>query len=395
MKKRLFAILCAVAMLITFMPVLDGGFVFAASNPYNKNAKGTDGNWANCTWWAWQLAYDNTGVALPSWGNAKTWYSSASAAGYSVGTTPRAKSIVVYGGSGYGHVAYVADYNSSNGQIYVKEGGYINTADGYNETGWRTVTDPYHGAPIGYIYLYSPAYSTKPTNVSLALEKTTFAQNEHVTYYCDGKSVHYFIISIYKGDGTLIETVQVNPGEYCTRYYDPGQYTAYCEAYNNCGNTFSNTINFTVTAPQGPSNVSLALEKKTFFSDEHVTYYCSGTNASYFIISIYDSNGNVLETPRVNPGEYCTRYYDPGQYIVYCEAYNDAGKSFSNTINFTVIAPTAPKSVFLDVEKESFYTDEEVLERRIRFLAHPIEFAVLTVLALKAVGKSGRLWVSR
>ena len=39
----------------------------------------------------------------------------------------------------------------------------------------------------------------------------------------------------------------------------------------------------------------------------------------------------------------------------------------------------------------AFYTDEEVLERRIRFLAHPIEFAVLTVLALMAVGRSGAI----
>ena len=41
----------------------------------------------------------------------------------------------------------------------------------------------------------------------------------------------------------------------------------------------------------------------------------------------------------------------------------------------------------------AFYTDEEVLERRIRFLAHPIEFAVLTVLTLKAVGRSGTIIV--
>ena len=39
----------------------------------------------------------------------------------------------------------------------------------------------------------------------------------------------------------------------------------------------------------------------------------------------------------------------------------------------------------------AFYTDEEVLERRIRFLAHPIEFAVLTVLTLKAVERSGTI----
>ena len=30
----------------------------------------------------------------------------------------------------------------------------------------------------------------------------------------------------------------------------------------------------------------------------------------------------------------------------------------------------------------AFYTDEELLEKRLRFLAHPIEFAVLTILCL-------------
>ena len=41
----------------------------------------------------------------------------------------------------------------------------------------------------------------------------------------------------------------------------------------------------------------------------------------------------------------------------------------------------------------AFYTDEECLERRIRFLAHPIEFFILTVLALMAVGRSGTIIV--
>ena len=40
-----------------------------------------------------------------------------------------------------------------------------------------------------------------------------------------------------------------------------------------------------------------------------------------------------------------------------------------------------------DVIGVLFYTDEDILERRIRFLAHPIEFAILTVLGLKAVGR--------
>ena len=203
------------------------------------------------------------------------------------------------------------------------------------------------GTKLQYYNAFSPDIKPQPTekpkNVVIALEKTTFFSNEHVTYYCAGDYTEYYVISIYNAQGKVVETVKVNPGEYCTRYYDPGVYMVYCEAYNSCGNTFSNTIKFTVKEPEKPTNVVLALEKTTFFSGEHVTYYCAGDNVSYYVISIYkiyNAQGNVVETVKVNPGEYCTRYYDPGVYMVYCEAYNSCGNTFSNTITFTVKSST-------------------------------------------------------
>lgn len=76
----------------------------AATNPYSPSGPyGT-----NCTWYAWNMAYERAGVALPGFGNAKDWYSDARNAGYSVGTTPQANSIIVWGGwTSYGHVGYV------------------------------------------------------------------------------------------------------------------------------------------------------------------------------------------------------------------------------------------------------------------------------------------------
>ena len=59
--------------------------VYAASNPYSS--KGPYG--VNCTWYTWKKVNEKTGISLPAWGNAKTWYTSAENAGYSVGKTPK------------------------------------------------------------------------------------------------------------------------------------------------------------------------------------------------------------------------------------------------------------------------------------------------------------------
>ena len=201
------------------------------------------------------------------------------------------------------------------------------------------------GCNDGYVNEVNQLYreqqpNEKPTNVEKALEKNTFFTNEHITYYCTGLYADYYVISIYNAQGNIVETVKVNPGEYCTRYYDPGDYMVYCEAYNYLGNTFSNTIKFTVKSLEKPTNVKIALEKNIFLTTDHVTYYCTGDNVSYFIISIYDDKGNVVETVKINPGEYCTRYYDIGEYTAYCEGYNSCGNTFSNTISFRVKSAT-------------------------------------------------------
>ena len=97
MKKfNLLFIVC----IILFVPN-----VYAASNPYGKYQELYNIKTVRCTWYAWQQAYENTGVALPGWGNAQTWYNSAKQAGYSVGREAKANSIAVWSSSdGYGHV---------------------------------------------------------------------------------------------------------------------------------------------------------------------------------------------------------------------------------------------------------------------------------------------------
>ena len=124
---------------------LDFEDLFAGSNPYDPNATNPDGTWANCTYWCWKLVYDNTGIALNSWGHAGSWYSRAQSEGYTCNNTPSANSIAVWLSGNYGHVAYVTAV--SGNQIYIKEGGYRTSANGFHE-GWHTTSDVY-----GYIHL--------------------------------------------------------------------------------------------------------------------------------------------------------------------------------------------------------------------------------------------------
>lgn len=146
--------------------------VLAASNPYPKKQTIEGVTTVPCTYVAWQEAYERTGIALPSWGNAVDWYSKARRSGYSVGTTPRKNSIAVYSGGGYGHVAYVVSVDTGSERMHVKEGGVTSytvdkngdfvaapaNGNGISESdiGYK-VGNEYNGRYLtGFIYLDEP-----------------------------------------------------------------------------------------------------------------------------------------------------------------------------------------------------------------------------------------------
>lgn len=111
----------------------------SARNPYY-------GGWSNCTWGAWQLVYNNLGIALPSMGNAGNWLASAQRLGYGTGSEPRVGAVAVYSM----HVAYVVDYQPwRSNPVEIEEGGF----NGGHNIRWvsakTTGTQPLRG----YIYL--------------------------------------------------------------------------------------------------------------------------------------------------------------------------------------------------------------------------------------------------
>lgn len=138
MKKLVFKTI----IFLCIINVLSISSVNAASNPYKQSGPyGT-----NCTWYAWKMAYEKAGVTLPGWGNAKQWYNDAKNSGYTVGTTPKANSIIVWGGwTSYGHVGYVEKVSGNTLYVWDSTGPCIDENDPtYQEclkSSWNEDTD--------------------------------------------------------------------------------------------------------------------------------------------------------------------------------------------------------------------------------------------------------------
>ena len=162
----------------------------AASNPFGKWQTINGVTTIRCTYYAWQQAYDNTGVALPMLGNGCQWYDNAKNAGYSVGTIAKARSIAVWGSctnNSYGHVAYVVSVNG--GKMTVNEGGRSDATstngivNGFS-CGSTIGSKRYSGSPlIGFIYLDST-----PSTDNVKLLNTSSHYTDEV--YDDNAIVH-------------------------------------------------------------------------------------------------------------------------------------------------------------------------------------------------------------
>lgn len=124
--------------------ILSASLIVSAAITVNAYGNPYAGGWSNCTWSAWEIAYQNTGIELPGWGNAGNWYSAAAYSGYSVSGYPSPGSIAVWSN----HVGYVSDV--SDGQMYVIEGGY---SGGYHE-GWWPIGDRHGQYLIGFVNLW-------------------------------------------------------------------------------------------------------------------------------------------------------------------------------------------------------------------------------------------------
>lgn len=242
-------------------------------NPYDRYAVGYDGNWANCTYWAWQYAYE-AGYPLPdySWGHGGSWYANAQRDGYYCDSTPSVNSIMCTGSGTYGHVAYVTDYNSTTGQVYIKQGGVRNTADGRDE--WWT--SAYPGDLQGYIHLGGVSEPpNKPNNLHAESGGSVYRTDEYITFVWDRVSTadHYWIY-MWKNGTEIYHTSVGNNTSHTTAPLGVGSYSFAVRAGNSSGYSDTVDVSFIVTdsAPNEPSGLQTSTGATLFRSDEYITF---------------------------------------------------------------------------------------------------------------------------
>lgn len=155
--RQIVALLLGFMLAVTSLPPLTAK---AASNPYpwwNYN-NGVNDRERSCTSVAWQKTYDTLKIALPAWGNGGSWYNNAKKAGYSVGSSPKVNSLVVWTGGTYGHVAYVTEVYSGKNNFKIYEGGNKGGSGYKDGVGSRKITNGKAASwqtLVGFIYLTS------------------------------------------------------------------------------------------------------------------------------------------------------------------------------------------------------------------------------------------------
>gem|GEM_PF-4779655 len=159
----------AVALMLCILLAPNLMVAHAAYNPYPNTQTINDVTTIPCTYFAWTAAYNDMGVELPAFGDAKNWYYAAKNAGYHVGPDVRENSIAVWDGASYGHVAYVTSYyeDVDNNEKYmvISHGGISYEGKPYGGNGVKTgdIRRAEVGSKtgrgdtlLGYIYLNEP-----------------------------------------------------------------------------------------------------------------------------------------------------------------------------------------------------------------------------------------------
>lgn len=150
---------------------------------------------------------EKTGISLPAWGNAKTWYTSAEKAGYSVGKTPKKNSVVVWNITSYGHVGYVERVNGNDIYVWDSDSSCIDESDkDYIACMEASVSEETDNACkknakltsckfdanediIGYIYLDSVPKTTTVKKTTVTTSTTTTTKVKSNNNYLSSLSV--------------------------------------------------------------------------------------------------------------------------------------------------------------------------------------------------------------
>lgn len=177
-------------------------------------------NNGNCTWYAYgrTLEVYGQGFGAASFGNAGDWFNNARARGLSTGSTPKAGSIICWGGGGYGHVAFVEEVSGST--VTWTESNYqFNYEKDYPRFRRHSSTHPEtYCQSVGYQllgYIYFDGEPTPPANpYSWSSQVTNITEtNAHLSATLNTSTATRFVwkgCNIFDANGNLYFQMGVN-----------------------------------------------------------------------------------------------------------------------------------------------------------------------------------------
>ena len=216
-------------------------------NPYPGNLNN------NCTWAAWYLANEATGVRLPAWGDAGNWFRRASISGYATGQTPAKNSIIVFDR----HVAYVSDVSEDGTMLYIKEG---NIQKRYIEGWWQLSSSRYGMDLYGFIYLgeveEEETESDTVESEEEIIETVTLEAGRHDE---EAAFIEY------------LESLGLVPGERSEAYDDQIE-EGYVVTYKDGELALGSSVDYTVSLGKAPEKITITQEDLNVSEEEFKTF---------------------------------------------------------------------------------------------------------------------------
>lgn len=182
------------------------------------------------------------------------------------------------------------------------------------------------------------AASSKPTDIKLTTNKSTYTLGETVTFTASARGQDCFTISVLDEAGNTVFSNYTGFGS--TISFVPtkiGKYSAHVSAINAAGYADSEKIYFTVTNPAAkPTDVTISTNKSTYNFGEKITFTINSKGADYYTITVRDASNNIVFSHRQGTDSPDT-LLNPGTYSAQGTATNSAGSTDSGKVYFTVL----------------------------------------------------------
>lgn len=210
----------------------------------------------------------------------------------------------------------------------------------------------------------TPSYdNTVPlTSAKVSLNKSTFQVGENVTFNLSSVGGTSYTVGIDDASGTRIDTHITRTNSYTRTFTQVGEYSCYISALDDYGGLVDSERIYFKVYDKKPEKATVSIDKKAYYVGENVVFHLSSDTGNAYTVGIDDANGTRIDTYNTNTVDtsYVRSFSQPGEYSCYISAYNNIGQADSERIYFTVYN-TKPSYAQVSLDKRTYCVGENVV----------------------------------